>query len=73
MLVAVLEDVDQGVAHFGGGAEDSAVVAVSEDGAPARPQSVEGTGDSDGQPLHGSGQGFAAARLDDQVQVIALN
>ena len=46
--MAVLQDVDEGVADFAGGAEDAVVVAVAEDRALARPQAVEGSGDAHG-------------------------
>jgi hypothetical protein len=52
VVAAVVEHVDQRVAHLARGAEDARVVALGEQLAAAAEATVEAARDADGEPLH---------------------
>ena len=71
----VEEDVRDGVADFGGRAEDVRVVAVGEDGAATGlgVRAVDEARGGDLEGLHAAGELHAIVRLDDEVDVVALD
>jgi hypothetical protein len=70
---AVAEDVVDGEADFARPAQEMCVVAVGEDLALAAHELVEGAGHADLEALHGSAELDVVGRLDDEMDVVALD
>ena len=73
MVENVPRGVAEGVARLGAGAQHVGVEAVGEDLAAAARVRVEAARAADGEALHAADEGGAVRRLDDEVQVRALD
>lgn len=73
MVAEVVEHIAHGIGDFPARAEHVRVVAIDEDAARAPGQRIEPPGDADAEALHAARQGAGVRRLDDQVQVSALD
>ena len=73
VLLPVLEDVDHRGADLRGAREITPVVAVAPDGPLAAEGLVDGTRDADREPLEAGAERPRAARLDHEVDMIALH
>ena len=73
VVAVVAEQVADGVRHLSRRAQGARVVAVSENRPAATGEAVEQPGEAGREALHRLREAGSAFRLDDEVQVIALN
>src|SRR6266496_2481502 len=73
MAREVAEHVGEGVPDLGGRAEHVRVVAVGEDGAATSHEPVERASDANLEPLHAARERRVVLRLEDEVEVVALD
>ena len=73
MVRIVPEHVANRVRDFPRGPQHVRVIAIGKDGPAPLHHAIEGARHADLEALHSARQRFLAVRLDDEVQVIALN
>jgi hypothetical protein len=73
VLSRVVEDVAEGVPDLSGGGEVARVVAVGPDAAGAAGGAVDAPGGADGEAAQARGESRLVVRLDDEVNVVALD
>jgi hypothetical protein len=72
MLLAILQHVNQGVAHLARGFEGHAVPAIRPETAAPKEQPIHAPRQAYHQTAHARRESRCAVRLDDEVQVILL-